>query len=255
MSTGRFSAVRIGWALGSIATLALAVACNEITGASQDGRVTLSIAVPRTGANLVSDGASATGATSADVIIASNGHVLDLRDADLTVADVRLERREAGGDEDSDSDSDGRRGDGDEIFHSGPETFELPLDGDVLTLFSAPIPAGTYDELELDLAFLRLRGIYDGEPFDVTIEVNRRLELKLRPPLVVGDGDENVTFVVDILPCLRDPFGVPIDPRRLSIDASLRADVRDCIAQRHQAFEDHDHDADDDDSDSDSDGR
>ena len=234
-------------------------ACRDVAGLQERSRVTLSVSTPRPSstASTTSASTSLSGAASGTTTtvtplrrISGNGHVLDVQSADLTVRDIRLDLRDGGGDEESDSDG---RHSNDGVFRSGPVTIALPLDGGVLTPFTGEIPFGTYDELEADLDFLRLRGTYDGQPFDATIEIDRELAIRLRPPLVI-DADhpaENVTLNVDIGRCFVDTTGTPLDPRRLSTSGTLRSAVRDCVKRTLRAFEDHDRDGDDEDSDSD----
>ena len=230
-------------------------ACRDVAGLQERSRVSLSVATPRSSSSTSTTSAgTTTGATTTTATplrrISGNGHVLDVQSADLTVSDIRLDLRDGGNDEESDSDG---RHSNDGIFRSGPVTIALPLDGGVLTPFTGEIPFGTYDELEADLEFLRLRGTYDDQPFDATIQIDRELAIRLRPPLVI-DADhpaENVTLNVDIGRCFVDSAGTPIDPRRLNTDGTLRSAVRDCVKRTLRAFEDHDRDGDDEDSDSD----
>lgn len=230
-------------------------ACRDVAGLQERSRVTLSVSTPRSSASASTTTAgTSTGTTTVTPLrrISGNGHVLAVQSADLTVSDIRLDLRDGGGDQDSDSDSDGRHTN-DGVFRSGPVTVALPLDGGILTPFTGEIPFGTYDELEADLEFLRLRGTYDDQPFDATIQIDRELAIRLRPPLVI-DADhpaENVTLNVDLGRCFVDPAGTPIDPRRLNTDGTLRSTVRDCLKRTLRAFEDNDRDGDDEDSDSD----
>jgi len=233
--------------------------CRDVAGLDDRSSVSLSVMTPRStsttsaGSLGVPSGTITTSGTSIPLgRISGNGHVLDVQFADLTIGDVRLDRRDGRGDEDSDTDG---RHTSDGVFRSGPVTIALPLNGGTLTPFTSDIPFGTYDELEADLEFVRLRGTYDGQPFDETIAIQRELALRLSPPLVI-DADhsgENVTINVDIGSCFVDAGGTPIDPRRLRTDTVLRSAVRDCMKRTLRAFEDHDRDGDDEDSDSDRD--
>lgn len=225
-----------------LAALLASISCRDATGPDARGRVDLSVAGP----------AVAAAAGVSRPVLTGNGHTLDLSAADLTVRDIRLDRVD--GRHGEDSDSDGRHSD-DVVFRTGPLTLELPLDGRVVTPLGVAVPFGSYDQLQTKLEYLRLRGTYDGQPFDVTIAVDRRLRLELDPPLVVDADhrDANVTLEADISHCFRDATGTPIDPRRLQTDPVLRAAVRECIVRTLRAHEDHDRDGDDEDSDTDSD--
>lgn len=247
-------------AAGLFAALALAIACSDVSGLGGREPVALTLAMPSTSA---APGLSLR-------IVAGNGHTLDLQNADLGFRDMRLDGENVDGDGDSDSeagDSDADAGDSDDIeedsendadsddasFRTGPVTIALPLDGGAVTLLNQSVPVGTYDELEGKVDFLRLRGTYDGAPFDVTFDVNRHLEIAISPPLVVSNGDDNqnVTVVLDVMPCLTNPDGSPIDPRALQTDETLRQQVRACLKATFRAFEDRDRDGDEQDSDSD----
>lgn len=256
--------------LRALGALALAVvsmsACAESLGLTQRESVSLSIATMPPSA---AEGSAVAASPATLDIVAGNGHVLDLQNADLTLEDVRLERHDDDNDRDTDSDEGDSDGDGDSdsdsdntddtddspTLNTGPVTIALPLGGGVITPITRAIPVGTYDELEAELAFLRLRGTYDGAAFDVTFAIDREIQRELVPPLVVraGDDDANVTLSVSFLHCFRDTAGTPIDPRRIQTDDALRASLRACIARAFHAFEDHDRDADDEDSDSDHD--
>lgn len=225
-------------------------ACRDVAGLQERSRVSLSVATPRSSSSASTTTSGPTTTVTPLRRISGNGHVLAVQFADLTVSDIRLDLRDGGDDEESDSDG---RHSNDGVFRSGPVTIALPLDGGVLTPFTGEIPFGTYDELEADLEFLRLRGTYDDQPFDATIEIDRELAIRLRPPLVI-DADhpaQNITLNVDIGRCFVDPAGTPIDPRRLNTDGTLRSALRDCVKRTLRAFEDHDRDGDDADSDSD----
>lgn len=239
MSRMNSSTVRALCASTLAAGLAAAVACSDSTG--PDGRAPLSLSL-------------AVGTSTAAVpgTITGDGHTLTLLDADLTIRDLRLERDN--GRDDGDSDSDGPRSD-DALFRTGPLTLALPLDGRLVTSLTGDIPFGAYHEIEADLEFLRLRGSYDGSPFDVTLAIDDDFELELSPPLVInaGNGGRNVTLNFDVAPCFRDSLGAPIDLRLLQSDSVLRTSVRGCILGALRAYEDQDRDGDEQDSDSDND--
>lgn len=235
-------------AITAVLTLTALGACAELTGTAkrQPASVSFNVASPGTSASL---GASL-------VIITDGQHTLDVQSLDVVFDEVTFERAHAAGgdadsdDSDADSDSDGSHN---EQIRVGASTVSLPLEGGVITPFTGTLPAGTYDGLELDAAFLRVRGTFDGQAFDVTLPVDAEFELAINPPLVVGADDAplNVTVNVDVMAWFRDAAGATVDPRRLQTDATYRAAFVSRIRASLRALEDSDLDGDDSDSDSD----
>lgn len=236
------------------ASLALA-ACGDLFGASAGARdASLSFAVRATPT------ASAVSANAADLIIVTGGgHTVDLTSADVVFGKVKFERLSGEGDDadtdedtdtDTDSDSDGNETE----FKAGATTVSLPLEGGTITPFDGQLPVGSYTKVKMDADFLRVRGTYDGQAFDVTVPINAELDLRFSPPLVIGDGSDplNVSVNVDVASWFRDANGNAIDPRQLSTNAELRALFRNRVRASFRAFEDADRDADESDSDSDS---
>lgn len=223
-------------------------ACAELTGNAATRQAAVSFHVPAAGSSLA--------ASASLVPITADGHTVDVTSIDVVLSEVTFEHAGASGgdadsdDSDADSDSDGAHN---EQVRVGASTVALPLTGGVVTPFTGSIPAGTYDGLELDVEFLRIRGTYDGQPFDVTLPVNAEVELDITPPLVVtGGGDPlNVTVNVDVLSWFRAVDGSVVDPRRLQTDAAYRAGFIARIRASLHATEDSDRDGDEADSDSD----
>lgn len=232
-------------AIAAVATLG---ACAELIGTTDTRPASVSFHIPASGTNL--------SASASLVPVTGGGHTVDVTSIDVVLSEVTFERADAiGGDADSDdsdadSDSDGAHN---AQVRVGASTVALPLSGGVVTPFTGTIPTGTYDGLELDVEFLRIRGSYDGQAFDVTIPVDAEVELDIVPPLVVtGNGDPvNVTVNVDALAWFRSADGSVIDPRRLQTDSAYRADFVARIRASLHATEDSDRDGDEADSDSD----
>lgn len=205
--------------------------------------------------------AAANSAVSASVLadpVSDGTNTLDIQSVDITFDEIVLERIEAetegdsDGESDADSDSDGPEN---EKIRRGPTTVALPLQGGTITPITDLVEAGRFEEIEMDIASVRVRGTYNGQAFDATIPVNDELEIDFDPPLEVGDGSVNVTVRIDAGTWFRGSDGKLIDPRALASSSSLRAELRNRIRASLDAFEDSDKDADDADSDSDSDGR
>lgn len=229
---------------------AASAGCDDL-GLGSDPTVSLSFAGSGAGA------AGMAAALVADTII-GGGHTLDLQSVDITFSELTLERAEGamGGDSDGDSESDSDSdGSSNERFRSGSATVSLPLNGGVVTPISTSLPAGSYEELEADIAAIRLRGTYDGHAFDVSVPLDAELEMVFQPPFVVDSEDDrlNITIAIDVHSWLRSFDGTPVDPRILATSSSARELFRDRVKLSFRAFEDSDRDADDADSDSDSD--
>lgn len=240
--------VRRGPLMGilSVAVLTSVSACSDLFG-SGTGTAAVSFHVPS---------AAALNADAAAVIVTGNGHTLDVTSVDVVVDEVTLERAGTtsgdadSDDSDTDSDSDGAHN---ARVRVGASTISLPLTGGVITPFTGSVPAGTYDRLELDVRYLRVRGTYDGQAFDVTIPVNAEYELRLDPPTVVAEGSDPVNFTVnvDVMSWFRTADGSVVDLQRLQTDAAYRAAFVTRLRASLRALEDSDRDGDESDSDSD----
>ena len=226
--------------------------CDDLGIGSEDPGVSLSFAVPQGGSS------SRIAASMAQDTLMGDGHVLDLQDVEIAFSEISLERTESGtggsSDADSDDDSDGD-GSSNERFTRGLVTVKLPIGGGIVTPFVETLPAGSYEELEMNLASIRMVGTYDGQPFTITIPVNAELEMDFSPPLVFDSEDDrlNITIEINALSWFRSDDGVLLDPAKLSSSAQLRALFLSRIRASFHAFEDDDRDADDSDSDSDRD--
>lgn len=239
-------------ALGAILVTLVAAACADLLSNDRTQEASLSFGVTQNG-SLV---AASTSGLSAIVLTGGDGHTIDLQSADVVFSEMTFEGQnvDSGDDDDSDMDSDSDH-DGNAKFRAGATTVSLPLEGGVITPFTGQIPLGTYRRLEMDAEFLRIRGTYDGQTFDVTVPVNAELELGFSPPLEVTSSSVpvNVSINIDVSNWFKDTNGNTIDPRQLNTNATLRAQFRNRVRASFRAFEDEDHDADE--SDSDSDGR
>lgn len=236
-----------------LALLVPITACDELDGSSTES-VSLSFA-------------SNFGGLAASIELAppiTDGvHTLDLTGLSVTLDEIKLERSESEDEGDSDGESDGASGDSDSEADSdsdGPGaedfagsdsvTIDIPLDGDVVTELTVPVPSGAYEELELDIASVRFVGTFDGEPFDVSVPLELELETEFEPAIMV-DESINLTVSVDLAAWLRESDGSVIDPRQLETDEAMRARLLQRIAVSLDTFEDSDGDGDEQDSDSD----
>lgn len=236
--------------MSAVALVAVALgtaACSDLLGSDSETATISFRALAGARASLAA--ASAPAAANA-IPVTAGGHTVDVQQVDLVVEKVKLERVHAAGEEDSDSESEtDSDSDNDETFRDGPVTISLPITGGLVSPFSQTVPAGTYDELQMKIAFARVRGTYDGQAFDITVPVNEKLETALHPPLVVSSGvdNPNVTVNVDVLSWFQSG-GTVIDPRQLSTNASLASAFRSRVKASLRALKDNNHDGEDSDS-------
>jgi hypothetical protein len=218
------------------------------------GQATLSFQV-------VSSASAALADNIAAIIVEGGGHTVDLESADVVFGKVKFERvddddNECDDDDDhednsgpgsSNSGSGSAHGDCDDDdhdgeFRAGAITVSLPLEGGLITPFNGQLPAGTYDELEMKADFVRVRGTFDGEPFDVTVAVHSKLEMDLEPPLEITETSEtqNVSVDIDVASWFKDAAGNAIDPRLVQTDPVLRAQFQRRVRASFRAFDDDD---------------
>lgn len=231
----------------ALIAITLAAACSsDTTGANRSGNQ-LGFAVSH------SLGASADAAP-----ITSGGHTLDLSAVTITVA--RAELKPAASVVCSDEHGDGdlapsfdggvtteQRSDVCGEMRIGPTTIDLPLDGSVVTVPADAIPAGTFGELELRLAFVRLQGTFDGKPFDATVATPIRGDIQFATPVTVTAGTAtSITVSVPIATLLTNADGSLVDPSQLNTNATLRNAFLSRLATSFHAFEDDNHDGRDD---------
>lgn len=225
----------------------LAAACgSDTTSANRSGNQ-LGFAVSH------SLGASADAAP-----ITGGGHTLNLAAVTITVSRAELKPAASVVCSDEHGDNDlapsfdggvttGERSDGCGEMRIGPTTIDLPLDGSVVTVPADAIPAGTFGELELRLAFVRLQGTFDGKPFDATVATPIRGDIQFTTPLTVTAGTAtSITVTVPITTLLTNADGSIVDPSQLNTNATLRNAFLGRLATSFHAFEDDNHDGHDD---------
>lgn len=220
----------------------LVAGCDKLNGVARSTPLSLTVA-----ARALNTGAAVMDAN----VITAGGHSLDLQLAQLYVTRIKLEKTDATGDSDSeDLDDDPCGGTVQcEDFVTAPLVIDVPVNGGVITPFTGTVPAGRYSEAEFTLGGVRLKGVYDGQAFDVNIPLNLEAELEFHPPLEVtgSEAPRNFTIAFSLEALLRNPDGTLIDPRRLETDATLRETVRARLRASLESFEDDDRDGEDDD--------
>ena len=172
-------------------SIAAVLACADSSGPADSSTVSLSFSVPTPGLRMVQ--------ASVARVQDNAGNTLDIQSAQIVLSKIELERSD--GPEDCDSSG---RGNPCNEFEAGPVLVNLSVAGGLTTLLSDPIPAGTYDELEVEIerpdeddaatrafrianptfpstASVRVVGTFNGQPFDVFIDVEAEMELRLEP--------------------------------------------------------------------------
>ena len=201
--------------LATLAILPMTVACEEGTGVNAGVGASVSFAA-------VGQTTLLGGTTAAQDSFSVAGHVIEISSVEMRVAELEVE------------------GDSIEIeLKSGLTVVALPANGTVVTPISAPVLPGTYDELELEVRTVRITGKFDGQPFDVSVTVDEKLEKDIRPPLVVTESSQaNLTIAVQIMNWFRNSDGSAIDLRNLT--ATTQARLASNIEASFDAFDDHD---------------
>jgi hypothetical protein len=232
--------------VAGIASAFVLAACSDSMGIGARNSSQLSFT---TGA-----GASANAAPAALAPIANGSDTLNLTQITVTISRAELERADndvCAGDNDDDHGDDnggqgGNSGNCAEV-KVGAASFDLPVDGSLVTLQANAIPAGMFRKFELRVASVRLKGTFDSKPFDVTIPVNTKAEVEFATPLVVTAGaPTTITVNVSAGTWLTNTNGTLIDPNKIATSPSLLATIKARIAASLNAFEDEDHDGRDD---------
>jgi hypothetical protein len=147
---------------------------------------------------------------------------------------------------------------------------DLPLDGSPLVITEKSIPAGLYDEFELEIEkpdddddievndsdfrdetgsySLVVKGLFNGEEFTFRSTEDFELEMDLNPPLEVTETESSTLVVsVDVNSWFKDSNGEYLDPK----DFTNTERINETIENSFDGFEDDDDDDDDDDNDDD----
>ena len=243
---------RTTYGIASLVALAgLATACSDSTSVKTSSSQLAFTTGPKLGA--LADAAPIT----------INGHTLVLSAVTITVSRAELKPASSAvcaddneGANDNLSPSASASADGDHNgsgsddcgeMKIGPTSIDLPLDGSIVSVPADAIPAGTFQELELRLAFVRLKGTFDGTAFDVTAATPVRGEIQFTTPLVVAAGTAtSITVTVPLATWFTNTDGSLLDPSKLNATPSLMGQFIARIGTSFHAFEDEDHDGHDD---------
>lgn len=256
------------------ATVALG-ACSDGAGPPGAGRISFAVSTRQPSAAPVPPAGQAVSASlqsGSPETFTDGTNTLVIASVELVLREVELKRV----DEDNcETASGGVAGEsesgaeGCEELEAGPFLLDLPL-GSTERLFSADVPAGSYDEVEfevhkpeddgnaVDRAFLaahpdfarisiRVKGTFNGADFTYWSDLNVEQELELDPPLVVSAGTPvTLTVRLDLDGWFRSGTTV-VDPRTANEGGVNENLVRDNITMSFESFRDDDEDGLDDD--------
>jgi hypothetical protein len=150
--------------------------------------------------------------------VRSDGHVVKITQATMTASRVMM------------------RGSA-EAVHDADVRIDLPVQGGMVTPFRLKTAAGTYDELELRVREVRLKGTYDGEPFDISVRTDAAAELAMVPGVRIESGERaNLTVRVELRDWFRAAGGGLIEPARLTVESALRTQLRTNLEASLRAF-------------------
>lgn len=164
------------------------------------------------------------------------------------------DRRKDGSDDDDDC----------PMVRVGPFLVDMPVTGEDGGRVSVPVPEGTYASVRLrlhkvtgnnpiDAAFqqanpdfrnisVRLEGTYNGAPFVFIGDVTAVIDVPLESPLVIGEGGDDVTVLIDPSLWFVRPSGGLYSPALANTPGFVRAAVQYNIRSAFRAFRDHDRD-------------
>ena len=260
----------------ALASLAFLTACgdgSESLGAA-GGATSLSV-------SFNSRAADSTAPANRPMVVTAGTDSMVISRVQLVVDEFEMEREDSN-DRSSCSSSDTKRAQGDRStddgscsrLDRGPFLFELPLGG-ARTALAVTVPAGKYDEFELELdavddsidddddddddsaakrAFLaanpsfrnvsvRVEGTYRGAPFVYTGRPEVELEYEFEPALVIEAGvNDNITVDVDLARWFRGTTGALLAPT-----AANRSLIDRNIVSSFKAFADRNRDGREDD--------
>ncbi len=251
-------ATKIGAMATALVSIGLIAACSDSTAAKLGSNSQLGFSVGTPASADVSSGALDA--------ITVGGHTLDLTSVSVTIKraelkpsmstvcpddndgdDAVLAGAAATGTASFDQGGDDHGNEQCAEVKVGPATVDLSLDGKVVTVPADGIPAGTFDELELRVVSVELKGTFDTKAFDVIVPVNTKAEIEFSTPLVVTAGQPtSITVNIPVANWLANSDGTLIDPNTILSDPNVLGFVKHQIASSLRAFEDDDHDGHDD---------
>lgn len=254
-------------ALAGVSALgASLVACAaDSTGPNASAAGAISLSFASVGASSTSSSTSLSGGTLSGALAGSSGvDALVITRVQLVLAELELQRAGGtctSGDADSSSDSCAE-------LELPPTMIELPVNGNVVSAVSVPVPPGSYSAFEakitladtgrrggaaliaahpeLRAASVRVEGTFNGKPFTYTGATRAQIESRFDPPLVADGSGINVTVRVNLTGWFRTSSGALIDPATANAGGPNAELVSTNIARSFVAFCDDDRDGRDD---------
>lgn len=257
-------------ALAGVSALgASLVACAaDSTGPNAAAAGSVSLSFASVGASSTSNSTSLSGdALSGAVAASSSVDALVITRVQIVLAELELQRTggtctsETGDDNSSSSDSCAE-------LELAPTMIELPVNGNVVSALSVPVPPGSYSAFEakitladtgrrggaaliaahpeLRAASVRVEGTFNGKPFTYTGATRAQIESRFDPPLVADGSGINVTVRVNLTTWFRTSSGALVDPVTANPGGPNAELVSTNIARSFVAFHDDDRDGRDD---------
>jgi hypothetical protein len=246
--------------LAGIAAIGTLAACSsDMTGANRHP-VQLSFTTNATVA-------SAANRVAADLVVGPAGDLV-LKKVQLVFRKIELDRSGAadcvGGVEDSNDDQ-ASAGDDDhenmdedcEEVVSDPLLVDVPVDDALHPVINIPLSAGTFSQLEAQLApardeatgfntanpnlagkSVRVEGTFKGAPFVFTTPVRAKLEMEFDPALVIDETTKNATVAIDVRNWFLTSSGAAIDPTAATPGSLALRQIENNIRRSFHAFED-----------------
>ena len=144
----------------------------------------------------------------------------------------------------------------------------LPLDGSAIELSTADVPAGVYDEFEMEIEYdddtsvndpdfvnesddddgysIVIKGVYNGEDFMYRSEEDFEIELEFNPPFeITNSSSPSIAINIDPSGWFKDSSGNDLDPT----DPANYEKIDENIENSFDVEEDEEEDDDDDDDD------
>ena len=152
----------------------------------------------------------------------------------------------------------------------------LPLDGSEIELSTADVPAGLYDEFEMEIEFdddanvndpdfinesddddgysIVIKGVYNGENFTYRSEEDFEIEMEFNPPFEINDSSSpSIAINIDPSGWFKDSSGNDLDPNDSANYEQIDENIENSFDVEEDEEDDDDHSDDDDSDDDDSD--
>ena len=204
--------------------------------------------------------AAAGNRLAADVVVGASSE-LTISKVQFVVSRIELDRAGATACipevEDANDDNPHPEGGECEDVARDPLLVDMKLDGTLQQVMIAPLPAGTYRQLEAKIApaadrftafnttnaaiagnSVRVEGLYNGKSFTFMAPVRSHIEMEFDPALVVDETTKNATISLDVSKWFLDSSGQVIDPATVQPGNANFQQIVNNIRRSFHAFED-----------------